>query len=99
MTSYEESFGLVLIEAMSYGVPCIAFDSAKGAKDVINGKNGFFVKNRNINKMANMIVEYLNYNKKVQKEYRTNARITTEKYTKENVSKEWINFIDNILEK
>lgn len=99
MTSREESFGLVLIEAMSYGVPCIAFDSAKGAKDVINGKNGFFVKNRNINKMANMIVEYLNYNKKVQKEYRTNARITTEKYTKEDVSKEWINFIDNILEK
>lgn len=99
MTSLEESFGLVLIEAMSYGVPCIAFDSAKGAKDVINGTNGFFIKNRNINKMGNMIVEYLNYNKKIQKEYRTNARITAEKYTKENVSKEWINFINNILEK
>ena len=28
MTSYTESFGLVLIEAMSYKVPCIAYDSA-----------------------------------------------------------------------
>ena len=28
MTSYTESFGIVLIEAMSHGLPCIAYDSA-----------------------------------------------------------------------
>ncbi|UKI29226.1 MAG: glycosyltransferase family 4 protein [Clostridium sp.] len=31
-TSYEESFGLVLIEAASYGIPSIAFSCALGAK-------------------------------------------------------------------
>ena len=38
MTSYTESFGLVLIEAMSNGVVPIAFDSAEGAREII--KNG-----------------------------------------------------------
>ena len=36
MTSYTESFGIVLIEAMSHGVPCVAFDSAEGAREIIH---------------------------------------------------------------
>ena len=42
MCSYEESFGLVLIEAMSHGVVPIAFDSAEGPREIIkNGYNGY----------------------------------------------------------
>ena len=29
------SFGLVLIEAMCYGLPCIAFDTSDGAKELL----------------------------------------------------------------
>ena len=48
MTSYTESFGIVLIEAMSHGIPCIAFDSAEGAREIINsGENGYLINNRN----------------------------------------------------
>ena len=40
MTSYTESFGIVLIEAMSHGIPCLAFTSAEGANDLItNNEN------------------------------------------------------------
>ena len=53
MTSYTESFGIVLIEAMSHGVPCIAFDSAEGAREIINsGDNGYLIKNRNFGRRA-----------------------------------------------
>ena len=35
MTSLEESFGLVLIEAASHGLPIIAYSSALGAKEIL----------------------------------------------------------------
>jgi len=56
MTSYTESFGIVLIEAMSHGVPCIAYDSAEGAREIItSGENGFLIKNRNQEVMVQKI--------------------------------------------
>lgn len=57
MTSYEESFGLVLIEGMAYGVVPIAFDDARGAVEVISDKYGYLISNRDIKKMALRIID------------------------------------------
>ena len=97
MTSYEESFGLVVIESMSYGIPCIAFDSAKGTLDVINNnENGFIINDRDINNYANKVLEYTKMSSKNKKVYSKNARLTTEKYKYENVKKAWLEFLDYI---
>lgn len=61
MTSFTESFGLVLLEAMNAGVPVIAFDSAEGAKELIqNDHNGYLIQNRDFNQMADRIIYLLN---------------------------------------
>ena len=98
MTSFEESFGLVLIEAMSYGVPCIAFDSAQGAKYIINGKNGYFIKKRNKKEMADTIKKYLKLSSKDKLEYGNNARNTSKLYTFDKIQNIWLEHINAIME-
>ena len=89
MTSYTESFGLVLAEAMSFGVPCMAFTSAEGANDIIiNGVNGYLINKRNLRKMADLTVKVLNQEKKL-KALSKNARISCRQYLKGNIVKDW----------
>jgi len=95
MTSYEESFGLVLIEAMAYGVPCFAYSCAQGAHEVINGENGKLIKDRNKEEMINEVTNYLKLKNK--KKYIEASRETAQFYSKEKVEKEWFKFIDKIM--
>ena len=93
MTSYTESFGIVLIEAMSHGVPCISFSSAEGACDIIeNEKDGYLIRNRNNEKMAEKIVEVLN-NQELLQTLGENARNKSLNYSSELVKKKWINLL------
>lgn len=96
MTSLTESFGLVLIEAQSYGLPCIAYDSAQGAKEIItSGKNGILIENRDRNHMVKEIVKCLQdleYRQKIGKKGRENAL----QYSKESIQSQWYEFIDRI---
>ena len=93
MTSKTESFGLVLIEAMSYGLPCIAYDSAEGANDIIqNNYNGYLIKNRNEHEMADTIISLLNDRKEL-KRLGENAKKTALKYSRKEVLKEWMKIL------
>lgn len=93
MTSFTESFGLVLVEAMSCGLPCIAFDSAEGAREIIkNGYNGYLIKNRNEHEMAKTIIQLLKNPKKL-KELSENAYHTSKRYSAENAKKYWLDLL------
>jgi len=98
MTSFEESFGLVIIEAMSYGIPCVAFDTAEGAKYIINEKNGYFIKNRNNLEMANVIKQFFELDNQMKYYMSENARKTSENYKYDKIRKQWLTFIKNVLE-
>ena len=94
MTSYTESFGIVLIEAMSHGLPCIAYDSAEGAREIImSGENGFLIKNRNQEAMLQKIKDLIdNQDKRIQ--MGKNARNSVSKYTSDVVGEEWFTLIE-----
>ena len=89
MTSYTESFGIVLIEAMSHGIPCIAFTSAEGANDlIINNKNGYLIEDRNFEKMKEKII-FLIDSKKERLKLGKNGRYVSYNYTSDKVKNSW----------
>ena len=71
-TSRYEPFGLVLPEAMSCGLPVVAFDCPYGPADIItDGVDGFLIKDREIEKYADkvcMLMENEGLRRKMGKE-------------------------------
>ena len=95
MTSITESFGIVLIEAMSYKIPCIAFDTADGARNLLNNKNGILVSNRSKETMIKDLISLLKDDKKLAK-IANAGYIDCQKYLITNVKKEWIKLLKQL---
>lgn len=97
MTSFEESFGLVLLEASSYSIPCIAFSSAEGACEIIrNDVDGYLINDRNFEEMKNKSIELLN-NKKKLSTMGHEARNKSMEYSYDIVKGKWIGILNDII--
>ena len=94
MTSHTESFGIVLLEAMSHGLPCIAFSSAEGARELIaSGKNGYLIKNRSYNAMIKKINDLIK-NEDERKKIGKEAYKSIKKYTSAVVEEQWLQVLE-----
>lgn len=60
-----EGFGLVLLEAMSVGLPCIVSDLAGGDDAIDNGKNGFVFQAGNDKELSEKIRWFINNRDKI----------------------------------
>lgn len=58
--SLVESFGMSVLEALKYGIPCIVSDTGGLPECVSDGINGYVVKASKINEMADKIVLLIN---------------------------------------
>ena len=76
---------------MSYGLPCIAFDTSDGAKELLKNNVGILVKDRNKEKMAEEIIKELK--NKNGSEHSEKGYKYCQKYLLDNVKKEWINIL------
>ncbi len=94
MTSKTESFGLVLIEAMSYGIPCLSYTSAQGANEIIDdNENGYLIKDRNEEEMISKI-ELLIEDEKLRNKLGKNARLKSKNYSSEAILQKWQKLIN-----
>nr|WP_304608106.1 glycosyltransferase family 4 protein [Lentiprolixibacter aurantiacus] len=97
LPSRSEGFGMVIIEAMSFGVPCIAFDCPGGPRDIIdNGKNGILVNNNNIEEFAEAITTLIRYENK-RKILGEKAREDVRRYLPAEICKIWDQLFINLI--
>jgi len=96
MTSRFEGFGMVLIEAMSCGLPCIAFDCPYGPREIIeDGKTGYLIPYDN----DDMFVERLTYlmeHPEVREQMGRAAKESVKRFSEELVMKKWKQFYESL---
>ena len=89
MSSRSEGFGMVLIEAMAFGVPCVAFDCPCGPKDIIsNEKDGYLIENGDLKAFAEKVMLLIDDNELRQKMGR-NAREKAKRYLLVAIINQW----------
>ncbi len=89
MASITEGLPMVLLEAMSYGIPCIAYETASGTSDIIKDNiNGYIIKNRDEKEYIEKIEELIN-NENLRKTLGNNAKKTARDFSKEQILKIW----------
>jgi glycosyltransferase involved in cell wall biosynthesis len=60
LSSESEGFGMVLLEAISFGLPCISFDCPSGPKDIIkDNENGFLISPKDVSTFKQSILRLM----------------------------------------
>ena len=99
LPSYNEGFGMVLIEAMAHGCVPIVFNTSPAFHDIItDSNNGFIVNNLNKKEYINKC-QLLMTNDKQLNQMATNAISSVKKFSLEIIGEQWINLFNTLLKK
>lgn len=97
MSSRYEGLPLVLMEAMSIGLPCVSFMCPCGPRDIIlDGVDGILCENGNIKALADGICKLID-NKTLRKEMGKKAAINIQRYNIDNIMLQWDNLFKEII--
>lgn len=97
LPSRSEGFGMVLIEAMSCGLPCVSFDCPHGPADIItDGVDGYLIENGNIQKLAEKLMILMN-DQQLRLEMGQNAKRNVVRYLPDNVIPMWDELFKSLI--
>lgn len=97
MSSRFEGFGMVLIEAMACGVPCISFDCPHGPSHIIkDGEDGILVENGNVEKLADAISSLI-MDKERRMAMGKAAKRNIARYSQKNIMQQWENLFNKLM--
>lgn len=89
LTSYMESFGMVLIEAQACGVPVIAYDVPCGPAEIIHdGEDGFLIKDGDIDDFVKKL-SLVATNENLRHKMGNAAYLNAQRYSEDAIMAQW----------
>lgn len=100
LTSDYEGIPNTVIEAMSVGMPVVSTDCDPGGARLLieSGVNGFIVPKNNPEAIAEKIIEIFS-SQELREKFSKEAAKITERFTEENIAKQWLDYIHKVAEK
>lgn len=97
LSSRSEGFGMVIIEAMSCGLPVISFDCPHGPKDIItDNKDGFLIQNSNVDDFVDKL-KLLMINYDLRQKMGEAAKEKSKSYKAKKIVKQWDELFKNLV--
>ena len=99
MSSVFEGFAMVLLEAMSCGLPCVSFDCPYGPRNVItDGEDGILVEYLNSQALADNICKLIE-NEELRKRMGNNGRRNVLRFSRETIMPQWVELFKSLTNK
>lgn len=95
-SSRYEGFGLTIVEAMTFGVPVVAFDCPMGPSEIIDGQYGLMVENGNVEALSQAIVQFID-NESLRREMSKKAYERSRDYTVDVIILRWKHMLNELV--
>ena len=94
----EDIWGLVLNEAMSYGLPCVASSRAISSNELVDpGRNGYLIEPENVDEMADKL-NHLSASRKERIRMGEAAFMKAQEYTIEKMAQRHMEIFKELIE-
>ena len=98
LPSRTEGFGLVLLEAMAFGVPVVAFDCGSGPSSIVSdGKNGFLVQPYDIGVFAERMMQLME-DDDLRRTMGSNGVQKARQYTIDKIGLQWKQLFEELMQ-
>lgn len=98
LSSRYEGFPMVLLEAMSKGVPIVSFDCVTGPSEMIkNNVNGFLVEDGNVEALATQVYALISTDREQLAELSYNSIKLAKDFSVENIVNNWESILQELV--